>query len=320
MICQICGKEIKSNNHFNKAHNITVKTYYDKYLKSEEVGQCKICGKETSFIGITTGYRLYCSVKCSQNDPEVRAKVLETTQKNLMNNYGVINVQQIPEVQEKTKQTCLKKYKTEYAIASHQVQEKIKNTIQENYGVDYPLQSKEIRQKGIDTLKETYGVDNPAKSEVVQEKMRQTSMNRYGKEHYTQTDEYQKKRVKKYLYDNNTFDSSWELALYIYAKDHHLEIERTPIMFEYLYEGKLHKYIPDFMFNGKLIEIKSEYYFENGKLINPHDRSQDGLYEAKHQCIIQNKVELWTNKEMKPILQYMEEIYSKNWLDLFIKN
>lgn len=43
---------------------------------------------------------------------------------------------------------------------------------------------------------------------------------------------------KRYLYQNQHFDSSWELALWIYAKDHNEEIEREPCCFEYEFEGK----------------------------------------------------------------------------------
>ena len=81
MICQICGKDFKSASHIKKKHNIDSKTYYDTYLGN--IGTCKICGKPTAFDGINVGYKTYCSIKCAQNDPEVRNRVTANTKKNL---------------------------------------------------------------------------------------------------------------------------------------------------------------------------------------------------------------------------------------------
>ena len=37
----------------------------------------------------------------------------------------------------------------------------------------------------------------------------------------------------------------------------------------------------------------------NGKLINPFDRTQDGLYEAKHQCMLNNGVIILKVEDIK---------------------
>lgn len=136
MICKICGKEFNAANHIKKIHNITSKEYYDTYIKQGNDGKCKVCGKSTMFMGIKIGYKSYCSVKCAQNDPEVRKQVTETTKSNLKAKYGVENVQQISEVREKTKQTCKKRYGTEYAIAAKSTREKI-SVIQKSKRRDY---------------------------------------------------------------------------------------------------------------------------------------------------------------------------------------
>ena len=34
------------------------------------------------------------------------------------------------------------------------------------------------------------------------------------------------------------------------------------------------------------------FFDENGKMINPFDRSMDDLYEAKHQCMIKNNINI----------------------------
>lgn len=57
-----------------------------------------------------------------------------------------------------------------------------------------------------------------------------------------------------------------------------------------MYDGKKHIYHPDFLINNQLYEVKGGHFFDGDKMINPYDRSQDGLYEAKHQCMINNNV------------------------------
>lgn len=51
-ICQICGKECKTKlgRHVIDAHHISIKQYYDEYLKQPNDGICPICGKETKFV------------------------------------------------------------------------------------------------------------------------------------------------------------------------------------------------------------------------------------------------------------------------------
>ena len=132
--------------------------------------------------------------------------------------------------------------------------------------------------------------------------------------------ELRSKSHHEYLYEGLDFDSSWELALWIYAKDHNLDIEREPVMLEYEVNGKVKKYFPDFRLNGALIEVKGDHFFKNGKMICPFDESLNSVYEAKHQCGLKNKVKFWSSEEMKPILEYIENRYTKDYLELFKKD
>ena len=132
--------------------------------------------------------------------------------------------------------------------------------------------------------------------------------------------EIRSKSHHSYFYEGLDFDSSWELAVWIYAKDHSLDIEREPIMFEYEVNGKVKKYFPDFKLNEDLIEVKGDHFFKNGKMICPFDESLNDIYEAKHQCGLKNKVKFWTSKEMQDILKYVEDKYTKDYLELFKKD
>ncbi len=124
-----------------------------------------------------------------------------------------------------------------------------------------------------------------------------------------------------YRYDNQSFDSSWELALWIYAKDHNEDIEREPISFEYEFENKIKHYIPDFRYNGQLVEVKGSHFFdEDGYLRNPFNAESN----LKNRCIqrvaLQNGVIYYSDNEIKPILDYINQKYTKDYLQLFKKN
>lgn len=58
------------------------------------------------------------------------------------------------------------------------------------------------------------------------------------------------------MYDNTSFDSSWELYLWIYCKDHNIKIIREPIRLEFEFNGKKYGYHPDFLIDGQLVELK----------------------------------------------------------------
>ena len=70
-MCELCNTAFGNSgfvNHITKTHNITIKDYYDIYLKTKDEGLCKTCGKPTSFINITYGYKNHCSKQCVYQD------------------------------------------------------------------------------------------------------------------------------------------------------------------------------------------------------------------------------------------------------------
>lgn len=80
------------------------------------------------------------------------------------------------------------------------------------------------------------------------------------------------------------------------------------IQFEYEYDGKKHIYQPDFLINGKIYEVKGDQFFEDDKMINPYDRTFDGLFESKHQCMLNNGVIILRNKHISNLSEYIERV------------
>lgn len=125
--------------------------------------------------------------------------------------------------------------------------------------------------------------------------------------------------LHKYTYNGLNFDSASELAYFIWLSDNDAHFEYQPkISFAYTYNGKTHAYHPDFIVENTFVEIKGAHFFENGKMINPYDRTQDGLYEAKHQCMLDNSVKIVTDYD--EYIKYVNDKYTKNYLSAFKNN
>jgi len=63
-------------------------------------------------------------------------------------------------------------------------------------------------------------------------------------------------RGKKGWYKGFFCDSSYELAYIVFCLDHQIRIQRNTQKRQYVWEGKQRNYIPDFVVDGQIIEIK----------------------------------------------------------------
>ncbi len=68
-ICEECNKEFICKENLSKHlkyHNISIQSYFNKWLKEFNDGICKQCKEKTKFIGLGRGYGIFCSKKCTQ--------------------------------------------------------------------------------------------------------------------------------------------------------------------------------------------------------------------------------------------------------------
>ena len=169
--CKICNREFKTNSglgrHTKLTHNITSKEYYDRFLRKDNEGICKICTNPTSFRNWNIGYLKYCSSKCANLDEEIQHKSKQTNLKR----HGYVHNTHNPNNQEKIKKTCLDKYGEEHYTQTNEYQKKSKKTCLEKYGVEYSFQSDNNKEKSKHTNIERYGVDNPSKNKEIKEKI-----------------------------------------------------------------------------------------------------------------------------------------------------
>ena len=227
--CKICNRTFPTTRalafHINHSHKVSLREYYDKYLKKPEEGICPYCGKETKFLNLSEGYAKTCNRYCSNmykygvdnpaKSEEVKKKAKETAMRNHggfglaspeikkrvqqtnIEKYGVKSPFEAKEVQEKIKQTNLDRYGAENVFASEYGKQKIRETNLEKFGTESAMQSEEVKQTLRNNIEKRHGGLGGA-SKTILEKMKQTNLKRYGSENI-RSSEYGKQKIKESL-------------------------------------------------------------------------------------------------------------------------
>lgn len=136
------------------------------------------------------------------------------------------------------------------------------------------------------------------------------------------------KQKRKYFCDGLHFDSGAEVSFYTWLKDSIIDFEVHPQnSFEYEFNGKLHRYFPDFKVGDIFFEIKGDHFFSSdGKMICPFrpkdwsdERYQEecAKYEAKHQCMLANNVVILTSSMYCIFELYVKSKYGDHWIEQF---
>lgn len=94
-------------------------------------------------------------------------------------------------------------------------------------------------------------------------------------------------------------DSQWELAFIVYCLDNNISIKRNQTGYKYLFEGKEHKYFPDFIINNELYEIKG--YFKAVDYVKHAAVKNLGLI-----------LHVLTFKDLIKVFNYIKEVYKLN--------
>lgn len=181
---------------------------------------------------------------------------------------------------------------------------KYKKTSLEKFGKEFYSKTNEFKDRMVETFKNTciekYGVESTMMIKEIKDKV----FNSRG-----------------YNYNGIHFDSSWELAFYIYCIDNDIPIEREPFSIEYEYNGHVHSYYPDFLVNNELlIEIKGDCYVNEDKteFVDIRNQGNDkGLNEAKFNCMISNVDKILYSKDIKEYLSYINSTCGSNYLKKF---
>lgn len=252
--------------------------------------------------------------------------------KSLKSLYGTTDLYSISELRDNFIQKIKQTKRERYGDENFNNANKIHATVKDRYNCDNVFQLKKIKDKSRNTCQKKYNCNYYAQTvesrikhkeywqaisadekTAIYKKMKDTRLKKYGVKYYAQTIDFHKQSQHKYFYNNEVFDSLPELAVYLYAIDHKINIKREPLRIKYIFNGEDHYYFPDFLYDNQLIEIKGEQFFdkETDKMICPFDRTLDALFEAKHQCRLQNNINIWRQPDYQFAIDYFNSKYKK---------
>lgn len=236
---------------------------------------------------------------CSLHNPTVEKKVKDT----MIKKYGVEYPAQNEKVRDKMKKTTKERYGVEHYSSSEDYIKKVHNTCMERYGVMHHSQLESEKQKKIETCMNHFGVPYSILDKDIKEKTFNTNVKKYGVPYPVMLNPNPHVGRFSFEKDGVKFDSKWEMAYYSYLKEKNINFVFQPkIIFEYIFEGKTHKYHPDFLVNGQLIEIKGDHFFKNdGTAQCPFDHEKDGLFQAKLECMIKNNVKILRESDLRDL-------------------
>ena len=118
----------------------------------------------------------------------------------------------------------------------------------------------------------------------------------------------------KYFFENTYFDSSWELAYYIFLRDSNKNFEYHPnVSIDYIEEnGITHQYFPDFIVDGVFHEIKGNQFFNDKN--EPFNIYRQEFWWDKYNALLDNGVVIIREKEILDILDFVKNRYGKNFI------
>lgn len=239
----------------------------------------------------------------------------ETIKKRNQVKYGVDCYFQTKEFQEKSRASKLERYGDE----NYNNREKSVETLQEKYKVSNVHQIPEVVAKSLETWNERYGKCNPQGRDMLDNRIRQNTLDKYGVKYPCLTKRCMERRKVCFRYQGISFDSSHELCYYIWAKDHNLNIERySGEGLDYESFDGLHKYFPDFIVDGRYIEVKGSHFFnEDGILYNPYtkDETIQSIWKAKQ--IAMNDLDVEIISDGETYIKYVSQHYSSEYASLF---
>ncbi len=220
---------------------------------------------------------------------------------------------------EKIRQTKLERYGNPNFVNL----EKIKKTKLDRYGFEFYTN----REKAKSTCVDLYGTPYPMMISKVKEKSMTNKLEKY---HNLSGDN------GGYYYFGVNFNSSWELALWIYFTDFNIPIKRESKILLYTDMYNVTKrFIVDFEINGLLVEVKGDQYWDdNGMMIYPYNTEfingkwtkltperriyRNDIAERKHQCGLKNGVVFLKYDDCKQYLDYCD-LYHPGWKELYKK-
>ena len=228
------------------------------------------CGSEGFFFN-EKSKKWSCLASCKKC-PGVQEKKRQT----LMKKYGVTNVSQLNEIQERKKKTWIEKYGVDNPAKAPKIAQKIKDkwevidakrkvTMVDKYGVDSYNKTTEFSERRKATWTEKYGVDNPTKNVDIFHK---AFMSRAKSEYSTKTMTLPSGKTIRYQgFENQVIEDLLKAGI---QEDEIVTGPGNVPHIQYEFEDKVCRYYPDIYIPklNQLIEVKSLYTWTKYKKKN----------------------------------------------------
>ena len=252
-ICDKCGKNETKRYAYN----------YNKYHQNKIL--CGECLKKKSRLekyGVENFFQnknIHNKAKQKRAKPEVQERIEQTR----LEKYGDVNPFKFQS--KKFKQSMKKIYGVEHPMynefikekfmgsISHKdykkIQNKTRDTMIKKYGVEYSTQLNSMKDKSQQTMLKRYGVKH---------------ISQHPEFHKKQMSSFGRKMKLKEINENLHYQTQPELECIIYHQNNNINIWDGPSI-PYMFEGKEHIYHIDFETDKYIIEIKSSHgwYREN---------------------------------------------------------
>lgn len=312
MKCEICDREFESPRtlgiHISTTHKMSKQEYYDRFLrKDKNEGECFECGKETSFITLVKGYRIFCSRKCLNGSQYHIKHCTETYTKNYVDNKD-----NRKELNKRTKNTCLERYNG-IGFASQELTKKYNETMLMKYGYTNPSRVKEIQEKTKQTNIKKYGSENVYASETIKEKIKETNLERYnetswtkskeGREflkNFTNSEDFKDKQYETKKKNNSFNTSKIENKLELELKEMFPDLETQ-------YKSILYPFNCDFYIPSLNLYIEYNGTWTHGdKFFDKYDlkdleKLNQWIEKSKNSKFYKNAIETWTIRDINKL-------------------
>lgn len=149
---------------------------------------CLTCGNSVKFDTFQTGYRNFCSHKCSVTNNRTTARRKKTN----LEKYGVEHSLSDERVRKKRKDTMIFKYGTEHPLQNDELKEKVNIKNKKRSQEDWA----NIHKKRKSSFLKTYGVENLWNDPNFVEKINTTNLKKYGVKWVQQNNDVLGKRIK----------------------------------------------------------------------------------------------------------------------------
>lgn len=217
------------------------------------------------------------------------------------------------------KDTCMKKYGVANVFASKAVRADLDGRKDQIYG---------RRKENMRRLHGGKAWNNPEKARATKmarygsvwhlEKCRESMIAKYGAPNPMQVGSIRDRQSSAmYVMDGTKFDSSWEVYIYLWLRDHGVAFEYHPDKPEFWYEkadGSRHRYYPDFILTetGEIWEPKGDNSFDADG--NP---VKNGWldWSEKYEYMKSIGVRFFMKDDVRVFREYTEKKYGANFID-----